>query len=807
MKQLLLYLLPPPPSFWLSSLNRSGKMYFDLNVPIPSLAQAAGQAMSKKAKGKQPVAAATAAFTASQIGAMEARVDLLVHLGYTVIAFNQLAHKRVDPRSHVNTAESLVSQLRKRPGIVYLKRLSIILDEDSEKGFGLTNANAAMFTSYDLIGLVPLTQATFALACLTHSMPSPLTAHIISLPLTLPRLSFYLKHTLIRTAIKNGAVFEISYVGALGGENDPVLTNAGGAENGAAAKRNWWAATRELTRVTKGKSLIVGGGVVADADLRAPTDVGNLITLLGLAQDVAHASLTKVPKSLVLRAQTRNTYRAVFSEPTVVVLEGTEAPVPPTIAALPTSEPQVSQAADTGDSTPGDATPASSASAPQTLQKKRPREGEPEAGAPPATAGPEDSQKKKRKKNKGGQQIPREPHDSAVLCDSWSADPVTDLPLSYPHFSTGSAIVLTEENEYKNKLARIIGGSEIQAFKARIEPITMSVESQSASIVTNPAGDENLDATVKIPSGLYVGVGVGTKDAGLKPQATYNGGCKDATEIRLRIANGGAGQSGLIGAWADAFIQYSVKTLGQKPFKVGWYLGDTTESLGLLAAGSVDIAVTYNDAAERQAVVSRAASRREYGFRDHFLLVGPKSNPAGLDKDNDDILMMFNKIVSSGNVDVASPPDLTKRPAVRFLSRFDKSATNIKESELFITIGQVPWALVYSKWYHQYPRFPLQALEAASLLSEYTLTDRGTWLSSPPSITGKLEIFKAGLDLDPADPLLNPAHVLLGSKADRKNVMNAKSFMDWVVRSDGGQKVIREFMKYDEVLYSEAPSV
>jgi ribonuclease P/MRP protein subunit RPP1 len=107
-------------------------------------------------------------------------------------------------------------------------------------------------------------------------MPSPLTAHIISLPLTLPRLSFYLKHTLVRTAIKNGAVFEISYVGALGGENDSVLTHAGAAENGPTAKRNWWAAAREVVRVTKGKNMIVSGGVVAEADCRPPRDVVNL---------------------------------------------------------------------------------------------------------------------------------------------------------------------------------------------------------------------------------------------------------------------------------------------------------------------------------------------------------------------------------------------------------------------------------------------------------------------------------------------------------------------------------------------------
>lgn len=49
--------------------------------------------------------------------------------------------------------------------------------------------------------------------------------------------------------------------------------------------------------------------------------------------------------------------------------------------------------------------------------------------------------------------------------------------------------------------------------------------------------------------------------------------------------------------------------------QVGWYLGDTTESLGFLAAGEVDVAVTYNDAAEKQAIATGVAVARVYGFR------------------------------------------------------------------------------------------------------------------------------------------------------------------------------------------------
>ena len=51
------------------------------------------------------------------------------------------------------------------------------------------------------------------------------------------------------------------------------------------------------------------------------------------------------------------------------------------------------------------------------------------------------------------------------------------------------------------------------------------------------------------------------------------------------------------------------------PQQVGWYLGDTTQSLGFLAAGEIDIAVTYNDAAELQACKTGAAVERVYGFR------------------------------------------------------------------------------------------------------------------------------------------------------------------------------------------------
>jgi ribonuclease P/MRP protein subunit RPP1 len=60
-------------------------------------------------------------------------------VGYNVVAFNQIVNKKIDPKTHVNILDGLLTQLRTRPGVIFLKRLTIVLDDDSEKGFGLVS--------------------------------------------------------------------------------------------------------------------------------------------------------------------------------------------------------------------------------------------------------------------------------------------------------------------------------------------------------------------------------------------------------------------------------------------------------------------------------------------------------------------------------------------------------------------------------------------------------------------------------------------------------------------------------------------
>ena len=51
--------------------------------------------------------------------------------------------------------------------------------------------------------------------------------------------------------------------------------------------------------------------------------------------------------------------------------------------------------------------------------------------------------------------------------------------------------------------------------------------------------------------------------------------------------------------------------------------------------------------------------------------------------------------------------------------------------------------------------------------------------------------------------LLNPAHALVGAYGINRGM--AEEFASWLVRRDGGQKVVLQFAVNDVVLYAIAP--
>jgi ABC-type tungstate transport system permease subunit len=112
-------------------------------------------------------------------------------------------------------------------------------------------------------------------------------------------------------------------------------------------------------------------------------------------------------------------------------------------------------------------------------------------------------------------------------------------------------------------------------------------------------------------------------------------------------------------------------------------MSDNTFTIKYLQSGDVDVGITYNPASEQIAISQGIAlSPSHYIFRDHFLVVGPPANPAKVDGSTD-VLTLFSQLFAAADVGTSALP-------VRFLSRYDKSATNIKESTLWLSIGQAP---------------------------------------------------------------------------------------------------------------------
>ena len=119
-----------------------------------------------------------------------------------------------------------------------------------------------------------------------------------------------------------------------------------------------------------------------------------------------------------------------------------------------------------------------------------------------------------------------------------------------------------------------------------------------------------------------------------------------------------------------------------------------------------------------------------------LLYIGPKDNPANLTSNTSNTSNTIEALFSQ--LFIAA---IASSNTVRFLSRYDKSATNIKESAIWTSIGQTPWSYPFSFFYHINPEFPYQALATAARLHEYTLTDRGTWYGVEPWIREEMKIF------------------------------------------------------------------
>ena len=196
----------------------------------------------------------------------------------------------------------------------------------------------------------------------------------------------------------------------------------------------------------------------------------------------------------------------------------------------------------------------------------------------------------------------------------------------------------------------------------------------------------------------------------------------------------------------------------------------TGQALDTGRRGDADVVFVHAKAQEEKFVEDGFGVKRFDVMYNDFILVGPKSDPAKV-KASKDILAGLKAINDNG---------------AAFVSRGDKSGTHSAELALWKAAGLDP-AGTKPAWYREIGQGMGAALNTASAMGGYVLTDRGTWLSFKNK--GDLEIVLEG-----DKRLFNQYGIILVNPAKHAHVKKdlGQQFIDWVISAEG-QGAIRSY--------------
>ena len=208
----------------------------------------------------------------------------------------------------------------------------------------------------------------------------------------------------------------------------------------------------------------------------------------------------------------------------------------------------------------------------------------------------------------------------------------------------------------------------------------------------------------------------------------------------------------------------------------------TGQALKLGSRGDVDGILVHSRAAEEQFIKSGFAPyRREIMYND-FVLIGSKYDPA-----------MVNGIKNLGLI-----LQKIKNSESKFISRGDDSGTHQLELSLWLNSGLAPKEFSVN-WYWEVGAGMGAALNIASELSAYVISDRASWLNFGRK--GDLIILFEG---DPQ--LFNQYSYLPVSATKYPNIAykNARLVEDWLVSKTAG-KLIENYKIKGESLFFPNP--
>ena len=229
-------------------------------------------------------------------------------------------------------------------------------------------------------------------------------------------------------------------------------------------------------------------------------------------------------------------------------------------------------------------------------------------------------------------------------------------------------------------------------------------------------------------------------------------------------------QSGLFGYLLPIFekkagIQVKVVAVG------------TGQALDIGRRGDADVVFVHDKPAEEKFVEEGYSTQRNEVMYNDFVLIGPKADPAKIGGGKD-IQAALQKIAA------------TQTP---FISRGDKSGTHAAELRYWKGAGVE--VSPSSSWYKETGSGMGPALNTASAMNGYILSDRATWLTFKNR--GDLSILVQG---DPK--LFNQYGVMLVNPVKYPQVKKSEGqvFIDWLISKDG-QDTIASYKVGGEQLF------
>jgi tungstate transport system substrate-binding protein len=204
----------------------------------------------------------------------------------------------------------------------------------------------------------------------------------------------------------------------------------------------------------------------------------------------------------------------------------------------------------------------------------------------------------------------------------------------------------------------------------------------------------------------------------------------------------------------------------------------TGQALDLARRGDADVAFVHARGEEEKFVAEGHGVRRIPVMYNDFVLIGPKSDPAKI-TDGKDIVEALRRIKAAG---------------APFVSRGDRSGTHIAELELWKAAG-IDIGKEKGPWYRDTGQGMGPALNTASSMNAYLLSDRATWLAFKNR--GELSIAVEG-----DRRLFNQYGVILVNPEKHPGVKRADgtAFIEWLISAEG-QKRIADYKIGGEQLF------